>query len=67
MLKVHLRLLFLILYTNSINSQSNYDEILFAGHAYGSHKEIDNSLDGNLISHYNENDYSKLILGGDFI
>ncbi len=67
MLKVLLRLLFLVLYTNSINSQSNYDEILFAGHAYGSHKEIDNFLDGNLISHFNENDYSKLILGGDFI
>ena len=69
MSKAHLKLLFLILFISNTNSQENNDKILFVGHAYGSHKLIDNKLDSNFLNFNNENNnrFKKIVLGGDFI
>ncbi len=69
MLKVHLKLLFLILFINNLNSQQESKNILFVGHAYGSHKENDNQLDPTFKNYYDEynSEYDKVVLGGDFI
>ena len=66
MLKAHLRLLFLTLIIN-LNAQSDDSEIIFVGHAYGSHNTKDSSLDPIFLSHFNKYNYSKVVLGGDFI
>ena len=54
MLKELFRLLSLILFINPVNSQVNESNILFVGHAYGSHKIQDQSIDNKLLSFINE-------------
>tara|TARA_B100000886_G_scaffold112513_1_gene75611 strand:+ start:9328 stop:10260 length:933 start_codon:yes stop_codon:yes gene_type:complete len=68
MLKVHLKLLFLVLFINNVFSQVQNEKILFVGHAFGSHSDNDSSLDPILLEFTSsEKNYSKIILGGDFI
>ncbi len=67
MLKGHLRLLFLVLFINNLHTQPDTSEILFVGHAYGSHQSINNSLDPIFLDHYKNFSYSKVVFGGDFI
>lgn len=70
MLREQFRLVILLLFTNSLLSQSQGQEILFVGHAFGSHKIIDNKIDPNLKifleKEYNSL-FNKIVLGGDFI
>ena len=69
MSRAHLKLLFLILFISNTNSQESKDKILFVGHAYGSHKLIDNKLDPNFLNFNNDNNkrFNKIVFGGDFI
>ena len=50
MLKELFTLLFLSLFINPINSQINENNVLFVGHAYGSHKIQDQTIDKQLLS-----------------
>ena len=63
------KLLFLILATSNLFSQSDKLDILFVGHAYGSHKLIDNKLDPLFLNYFKDNSekYDRVVLGGDFI
>ena len=70
MLKELFRLLSLILFINPVNSQVNESNILFVGHAYGSHKIQDQSIDKKLLSFINEQNtllFEKIVFGGDMI
>ncbi len=67
MLRVYLKLLFLIVFISNANAQVSTKEYLFVGHAYGSHSKLDNNLDPIFLSHLQKNNYSKIVLGGDFI
>ena len=70
MLKELFRLLSLILFINPVNSQVNESNILFVGHAYGSHKIQDQSIDNKLLSFINEHNtllFEKIVFGGDMI
>jgi len=69
MLRVHLKLLFLILFISNLHSQPESKKFLFVGHAYGSHQAEDNNLDPLFLKFHNENNelYDKVVLGGDFI
>jgi hypothetical protein len=69
MLKVLFRLLVIIIATDSSFAQYNQEDLLFIGHAYGSHGEADQQLDPALNKFINNNPsvFQKIILGGDFI
>ena len=70
MLKELFRLLSLILFINPVNSQVNESNILFVGHAYGSHKIKDQSIDNKLLSFIDEQNtllFEKIVFGGDMI
>ena len=70
MLREQFRLIILILFTSNLLAQDQSQEILFIGHAFGSHKVVDNKIDPNL-NKFLEREYdslfNKIILGGDFI
>jgi len=70
MLKELFTLLFLSLFINPINSQINENNVLFVGHAYGSHKIQDQTIDKQLLSFIAEQKdilFKKIIFGGDMI
>ena len=69
MFKELLKLLFLILATSNLFSQTDKLDILFVEHAYGSPKLIDNNLDPIFLNYFKENSekYDRVVLGGDFI
>ena len=70
MLKELFTLLFLSLFINPINSQINENNFLFVGHAYGSHKLEDQSIDLELQTFIKEQKdilFTKIIFGGDMI
>ncbi|MDA9818767.1 hypothetical protein N9B78_01500 [Flavobacteriaceae bacterium] len=64
-----LKLLFLVSITSHIYTQQDYENILFVGHAYGSHSAKDQSLDPIFLEHTynNSQNYNEIILGGDFL
>lgn len=69
MLKVQLKLLFLLLTISQTYSQLNNEKILFVGHAYGSHSLNDKALDPIFVDFSSKygSKYNQIILGGDFI
>ena len=70
MLKELFKLLFLILFINPINSQIDENTVLFVGHAYGSHKIQDQTIDLDLLRFIKDKKdilFKKVILGGDMI
>ncbi len=69
MLKVLLRLLFLVLITSQLYSQNKKEKILFIGHAYGSHTTDDKTLDPLFLEFNSKygSQYDQIVLGGDFI
>ena len=72
MSKALLKLLFICLTTvvNSQNLVANDKDpykILFIGHAYGSHSEIDRKLDSDVIKILENESYDEFVFGGDFI
>jgi len=70
MLKELFTLLFLILFINPLNSQIDKNTLLFVGHAYGSHKLEDQSIDLELQTFIKEQKdilFTKIIFGGDMI
>tara|TARA_B100001093_G_C26852881_1_gene1025934 strand:+ start:3284 stop:4165 length:882 start_codon:yes stop_codon:yes gene_type:complete len=69
MLKVLLRLLFLVLITSQLYSQNKKEKILFIGHAYGSHTADDKTLDPLFLEFNSKygSKYGQIVLGGDFI
>lgn len=67
-----LKLLFICLTTvvnsqNLIANEKDPYRILFIGHAYGSHSEIDRKLDGDVIKILENENYDEFVFGGDFI
>ncbi len=70
MLKELFTLLFLSLFINPVNSQINENNVLFVGHAYGSHIIKDQTIDKELLSFIAEQKdhlFKKIIFGGDMI
>ena len=69
MLKVLFRLLFIIILTDFSFAQDNQEDLLFIGHAYGSHYDFDQKIDPVLNTFINQNPnlFEKIIFGGDFI
>jgi len=69
MLKGLFRLLLIIIVTDFSFAQFNQKDLLFVGHAYGSHKDFDQEIDPILNKFISENSnlFEKVILGGDFI
>ena len=72
MLKEFLKLLFISLFilVNFSYSQLKEEKIIFLGHAYGSHFELDKQLDKvviNLLEKKEEYKIDEFIFGGDFI
>ncbi len=70
MLKELCTLLFLILSINPIYSQINKNNVLFVGHAYGSHQLEDQIIDPDLqifIKEQKDILFKKIIFGGDMI
>ena len=67
-----LKLLFIYL-TTAVNFQNlkaqdkDSYKILFIGHAYGSHSEIDKKLDRDVIKILEDENYNEFVFGGDFI
>jgi len=67
-----LKLLFICLTTvvnfqNLIANDKDPYKILFIGHAYGSHSEIDRKLDSDVIKILENENYDEFVFGGDFI
>ena len=67
-----LKLLFICLTTvdNFQNLKANDKDpykILFIGHAYGSHSEMDQKLDSDVIKILENENYDEFVFGGDFI
>jgi hypothetical protein len=63
-------LLFLSLFINPTSSQINENNVLFVGHAYGSHMEKDQTMDRALLGFIAEQKnhlFKKIIFGGDMI
>ena len=69
MLRVLCRLLFTIIVTNFSFAQDNKKDILFVGHAYGSHEDYDQQLDPVFKNFIKKNSdiFDQIVLGGDFI
>jgi len=69
MLKVLFRLLLIIIVTDFSFAQHNQEDLLFIGHAYGSHNDLDQKIDPilNQFINQNPNVFEKIIFGGDFI
>ena len=67
MLKALFRLLLIIIVTDFSFAQTNEENLLFIGHAYGSHNDDDKQLDPilNKFINQNHNIFEKIILGGD--
>ena len=67
-----LKLLFICL-TTAVNFQNlkandkDSYKILFIGHAYGSHSEMDKKLDRDVIKILENENYNEFVFGGDFI